>query len=98
MTEDTLTLLFYALAAFFVLRGLMQWFSQSEDDKVDVQVVFPVELRYNDYQWYGWDHDGEFLGQAPTKDELMNQIAKEIDLPLDKFKIMSELKIVQPAK
>ena len=63
-----------------------------------VQLIFPVKLEYNDNQWFAWDNDDEFLGQAPTKQELLDQISTKMDFPRDKFTIISEQPLLTPTK
>lgn len=81
-----------------VYKFVVNNFLSSDDDQYPIEVVFPVKLEYTDTQWYGWDNDGEFLGQAPTKTLLMDAISKDVDLPLDKFQILSESVLVNKIK
>lgn len=98
MTDiSIIDILLYACAATIVYRFIIDRIS-SDDDQYPIEVVFPVKLEYTDTQWYGWDNDGEFLGQAPTKTLLMDAISKDVDLPLDKFQILSESVLVNKLK
>lgn len=57
---------------------------------IPIEFVFPVRLEYNSTQWFAWDNDNEFLGQAPTKQELLEFMAQDLDFPKDKFQITYE--------
>lgn len=52
--------------------------------------VLPLKLEYTKDQWFAWDHQDEFMGQAPTKEQLIDYIAKQTNFPKEKFEIISE--------
>lgn len=54
----------------------------------------PIKLEYTTDQWFAWDEDDEFLGQAPTKQELINLVSERFDVPVDKFVIVSQQQMV----
>lgn len=66
--------------------------------RMPVNLIFPIKLEHNDNQWFAWDHDDEFLGQAPTKQELLELISKNLDFPKDKFTIISEQPMLTPSR
>ena len=61
-----------------------------------VQLIFPLRLEYTNNQWFAWDKEHEFLGQAQTKEELIIRLSKELDFPKDNFIVISEKPIKQP--
>lgn len=59
-------------------------------NSIPVEAVFPIRLEHTSDQWYAWDYDDEFIGQATTKDMLIDKLALEMDFPKDQFKIISD--------
>jgi len=66
--------------------------------KIPEMLIFPIRLEYDSNQWFAWDHDNEFLGQAATKQELLDSISEDMSIPTDKFTIISEQPMLTPTK
>ena len=87
---ELVDLLIGGLVIWAIVKFIKYYFIAEVASNIPIEFVFPVRLEYNTTQWFAWDNDNEFLGQAPTKKELMEQMAKELDFPQDKFQITYE--------
>lgn len=52
--------------------------------------ILPLKLEYTKDQWFAWDDEDEFLGQAPTKEQLIDYISTRFNFPKEQFQIISE--------
>jgi hypothetical protein len=59
-------------------------------ENMPIDSIFPIRLEYTNDQWFAWDYDQEFIGQAATKNDLLEKLAAEMNYPKDKFQIISE--------
>jgi hypothetical protein len=60
--------------------------------------VLPLKLEYTKDQWFAWDSDDEFLGQASSKEQLFDYIATRFDYPKEQFQIISEVPMENTTK
>ena len=87
---DLFDILAGGLLLWFVYKMIKVWAIASAASQLPISFTFPIKLEYTDSQWFAWDNDNEFLGQAATKQDLIERISKELDFPKDKFSIVSE--------
>lgn len=88
MTEIELIISIVTLLSVGVF--ILRYIGADKQNELQVEFIFPVKLEYTPDQWFAWDSDDEFLGQAQTKEALINMIAQDNDLPIEKFQVVYE--------
>lgn len=78
-------------------RILKLWMVATVIGKIPIEFIFPIKIEHTHDQWFAWDKENEFLGQAHSKEELIDRLSKDLDFPKDKFTIISET-IIKPPK
>lgn len=66
-----------------------------EETTIQEDWTFPINLEYNSSEWYAWDRDGTFIGQAKSKDILVTEILNRFDMAPKRLVIKSEKQIKQ---
>ena len=95
---EILELIFWGSVLWVAYRITKAYFIVTMITNMPEMLIFPIKLEYNSNQWFAWDNDDEFLGQAATKQELLDLISKDMSIPSDKFTIISEQSMLTPTK
>ena len=96
MELTTVDVILVFVGIWLISKLLRIWAIASVMNDIPIQLIFPLRLEYTRDQWFAWDKEHEFLGQARTKEELINRLSKELDFPKDSFTVISESPIKQP--
>lgn len=81
---------FWGGVVWCVYNVLKAYIAASVINAMPSDLFFPIKLEYDNNQWFAWDYNDEFLGQAATRQGLLDLISENLDYPKDKFTIISE--------